>query len=147
MVGLTETEKKLNYQLGQMVGSIIELKWLPTLSTDMLKTNRVIEVTDEADLETHRKWERYEELNGFHLTKEEFNEVVRFNEYLGEKYLPDTVECRFDRITPTDMTSFKTGIEDHLWDCDRSAYRVLDDFWMPTDEMAWCSIIKITRTE
>ena len=39
--------KDLNYQLGQYVGEHITRKYLPTLSTDALKTYTEIQVSEE----------------------------------------------------------------------------------------------------
>ena len=44
----------LEYQLGYYVGLEIVHRYLPTLSTDMLQTRNVIEVSEEDSLENER---------------------------------------------------------------------------------------------
>jgi hypothetical protein len=56
----------LNYQLGVYVGEVIEFRYLPTLSTDMLKTRNVVEVSPE-DAERHR------------IVSEALNKTYKFN--------------------------------------------------------------------
>lgn len=43
---------------------------------------------------------------------------------LENKYLEDKIECRFGdlNIEEKDMSEFKKGIGDSLWDCDCSYY-------------------------
>ena len=144
MVGLD-----LNFQLGLLAGEIIELKWLPTLSTDMLKTNRVIEVTDELDLAEHNRFQKL--MDGAIGRPEMFGPIhkewLSFYNPMSKKYLPKSIECRIEKIEPTDLDEFKKGLNTFLWNTDLSHYMAQDGFFLPNDKYAWCSVIILTRSD
>lgn len=142
----------LNYDLGLMVGELIVNNHLPTLNTDMVNTNQIINVSDE---ET-KKWVEISEKNfkrwldnGMKNKDEEylkeFYENLKWYHLLEEKYLPETINVRINKIKPTNLKDFKKGINDALWDCDFSHYTVNDDFFDIGHEAGWCSIITLTR--
>jgi len=139
----------LNYQLGKLAGEIIYEKYLPTLSTDMMHSPTVIEVTDEDDL---AEQDRFRKLFDSALGKEsEFGKIhaqwLKFYKPLEKKYLPETLECRIEKIEPTDLDEFKKGLNDYLWNTDLSHYMAGDGFFLPNIEYAWCSTIVLSRTE
>jgi len=137
----------LNYQLGKLVGSIIYEKYLPTLSTDMLQTSTIIEV-DTDDLNTHNDFQKQmrnlmlsnsKELDKIH------KEWLEFYKPMSRKYLPETIECKVEKIEPTNIDEFKKGLNDYLWDTDLSHYLAEDGFFLPNVEFSWCSTIILTR--
>jgi hypothetical protein len=144
----------LNYQLGVYVGEYIVALHLPTLSTDMLLTRTIIEVSPEETAE----WEILEKPQQIYISskdpdreaKEEartkrFYENRKWYHKLEEKYLPETIKVRVPRVVPTNMKQFTKGIEDVLWDCDRSHYKIKEGFFEQTINLAWCSYIILTR--
>jgi hypothetical protein len=144
----------LNYQLGQYVGEYIIALHLPTLSTDMIKTRVIIEVSPEETAE----WEILEKPQQIYISskdpdreaKEEartkrFYENRKWYHKLEEKYLKETIEVLVPRVVPTNMKQFTQGIEDALWDCDRSHYKILEGYFQQTESFAWCSRIILTR--
>ena len=145
--------KDPNYYMGQLVGEIIHTKYLPTLETDMIHTNKRVKITDpeelrenvrlnycmEALLETRDK--DYEKKYGeFHAA------WLAHTNILAKKYLPEKLECRVTQFEVTNVDSFKQGLDDYLWDCDVSWYVAKDDFLQPNFEGAWCTTIILTRT-
>jgi len=139
----------LNFQLGILAGDIIYQKYLPTLSTDMLKTPTVIEVTDESDLAEHN---RLQKLMDNAIGRPEWfgpvhKEWMVFYKPMSKKYLPKTIECLIEKIEPTDLEEFKKGLNTFLWGTDLSHYMAEDGFFLPNDKYAWCSIIILTRSD
>ena len=144
MVGLD-----LNFQLGILAGSIIYEKYLPTLSTDMMQSKVVIDVTDESDLAEHDRFEKlYDSALG---NKDEFKKVhkqwLEFYRPMSRKYLPETIKCLIEKIEPTNLNEFKKGLNTFLWNTDLSHYMAEDGFFPPNDKYAWCSTIILTRTD
>jgi hypothetical protein len=123
----------LNYQLGVYVGEVIEFRYLLTLSTDMLRTRNVVEVSPE-DAERHRivneallKTSKYN--GGSGDSKQEFAAFKALNNELARKYLPEKLQCMVPHVRPTDMKQFHEGLKDQLWDTDLSHYWPEDDFY------------------
>jgi hypothetical protein len=142
----------LNYYLGISVGEHIVHNFLPTLSTDSLKTFNLIEVSDEETQiwnEMYDKWYslamiKYDDDNDEESTKV-FYENLKWYLKLEEKYLPETINIRITKVKPTNIVEFQRGIEEALWDCDLSHYSVVDGFFEEGHEYAWCSTITLTR--
>ena len=140
--------KDLNYQLGQYVGEHITRKYLPTLSTDALKTYNEIQVSEE-DAERHRiadkalmktynhKWRTVD-------SKKEFEAFKTLNNELAKKYLSEKLDCLVPKIYPTDMDVFKEGLKDQLWDTDLSHYFPQDDFYREGHKEGWADHIILT---
>jgi hypothetical protein len=138
----------LNYQLGVYVGEVIEFRYLLTLSTDMLKTRNVIEVSPE-DAERHRIVDEalnktYEFNGGNGDSKKEFEVYKALNNELARKYLPEKLQCRVPHISPTDMKQFHEGLKDQLWDTDLSHYWPEEDFYSKGHEMGHSDYIVLT---
>lgn len=108
----------LEYQLGIYVGEHIIYRYLPTLSTDIPQTRKVITVNDE-DTKT------YNELNNT-LTNNENDENWKayrnFADHLTVKYLPDILECHISPLNIFNIDEFKIGLGHCLWDCDCCSY-------------------------
>ena len=67
---------------------------------------------------------------------------------LEEKYLPKTIECRFQllNITEENMKDFKKGVGASLWDCDCSHYSTeVKDIDVKADEDGLFTIITLKR--
>ena len=138
----------LNYQLGTYVGEVIEFRYLPTLSTDMLKTCNVIEVSLE-DAQRHEivseaLHKTYKWAGGSGDSKKEFEEYKSLNSELARKYLPEKLECMVPKVHPTDMEQFLEGLKDQIWDTDRSHYWPEDDFYREGHEMGHSDYIVLT---
>ena len=140
--------KDLNYQLGLYVGEYITRRFLPTLSTDMLKTHTIVEVSEE-DAERHRIVDEalvktYDWSGDQGDTKEAFAIYKALNEELAKKYLSEKLDCLVPKIYPTDMDVFKEGLKDQLWDTDLSHYFPEDDFYREGHRQGWADHIILT---
>jgi len=140
--------KDLNYQLGLYVGEYITRRFLPTLSTDMLKTYTIVEVSEE-DAERHKVVNEaliktYKWSGGDDNSKEAFEVYKALNNELARKYLLEKLECMVPKIYPTNMDTFKEGLKDQLWDTDLSHYFPEDDFYRQGHEMGWADYIILT---
>ena len=141
----------LNYQLGMYVGEYIVALHLPTLSTDMLLTRAIIDVSPEETAEWQKLEKQLEpymwgaKMNDEEGYKKLFYENLKWYHKLEEKYLPETIKIMVPRVVPTNMEQFAQGIKDTLWNCDRSHYWIEDGFFEQTIDIAWCSYIILTR--
>lgn len=145
----------LNYQLGLYIGEYIITHHLPTLSTDMLKSRTIIQVSEEETAEWEKLNSKYGPLyisdkDPDKEAKEEsrtriFYDNRKWYHKLEEKYLPETIKVTVPRFIPTKIEEIKKGIELALWDCDMSHYKVVDGFFEQTESYAWCSYIILTR--
>lgn len=141
----------LNYQLGMYVGEYIVACHLPTLSTDMLLTTTIIDVSPEDTAEWEQLQKQLEPYMWGSKRKDEegykklFYENRKWYHVLEEKYLPETIKVPVPRVVPTNMEQFTQGIIDTLWNCDRSHYRIVEGYFEQTNDYAWCSYIILTR--
>jgi len=151
IVNTNEMENNESYDLGQLAGEIIELKYLPTLETDMIKTNNVVKVDDNERIENKRLSDILEKTykfnGGIGDSTQKHKDWLDHVYVLSEKYLPKKLECRITKVNPTDMVSFKEGLNEYLWNTDLSWYTPEDDFFEPNHELAWCSTIILTRSD
>ena len=137
--------KDLNYQLGMYVGEHITFKYLPTLSTDALKTYTEIQVSEE-DAERHRivdeaLWKTDPRSTN---RQEKFEIYKALNNELAKKYLSEKLDCLVPKVYPTDMDIFKEGLKDQLWDTDLSHYFPEDDFYREGHKEGWADHIILT---
>jgi hypothetical protein len=137
--------KDLNYQLGMYVGEHITRKYLPTLSTDALKTYTEIQVSEE-DAERHRIVDQtLWKTDPRSTTRQEKFEVYKaLNNELARKYLSEKLECLVPKIYPTDMDIFKEGLMDQIWNTDLSHYWPEDDFYREGHKEGWADYIILT---
>jgi len=132
--------KDLNYQLGIYVGEYIVSHKLLTLSTDMLKSNCIIEVSVEDKLkhteirQSLNKTYKFEGGDG--NSSEKFEVYKNFNHELAKKYLPKKINCLVPKVYISDMGLFKKGIDTSLWDSDLCWYKIVDDFYKSTNGWA-----------
>jgi hypothetical protein len=123
----------LDYQLGAYVGEYIVYNHLPTLSTDMLQTRNVIQVSEEDSLENERldvewyettryggNWNGKDE-NG---DKEKWELYLQHNKMLERKYLPNPLICHLSLLNIQNESEFKNGLRVALWDCDMCSYNI-----------------------
>lgn len=149
---MNQKTDSLNYQLGFYVGEYIILTELPTLSTDMLLSRNVIQVSEEETnlWNTKRKvWEDMLFLKDSDDEREKvfYENLKWYKRNLEEKYLPKTLKVKVPKVYPTDLNEFAEGIEAALWDCDLSHYRIAEEFFEQTEEYAWCSYIVLKKTQ
>ena len=149
-------KKSKDYYIGILVGEYIVTNDLPTLSTDMMKTRRVIEVNED-DTKEHDRLEklwhdRCIELRGDpNRSENEFwNPYLEYNFRLAEKYYPHEISCRVPKFglhLIDDIADLKRGIRDSLWDCDVCSYKIEKDEDIEIEKFdwpgAWCEIIKL----
>ena len=134
--------KDLNYQLGMYVGEHITFKYLPVLSTDALRTNTIVQVSEE-DAERHRIVD--DTLYSCKTDRQKKFAVYKaLNNELARKYLSEKLDCIVPKVYPTDMDKFKEGLMDQLWDTDLSHYLPEDDFYQVGHEMGWADHIILT---
>lgn len=122
-----------DFELGFDVGDQIYIAYLPTLSTDMLKTRRVIEVTNQELVSTHNKFE--EEFKTAILNpdtsrnyKDIHKEHMIFYRKIIETYLPKRITCAVSLShLPTDINIFIKGLNAYLYDTDLSHYLAEED--------------------
>jgi len=140
----------LDYQLGRYVGEEIARDHLPTLSTDWLRTCKVIQVTQE---ETERVDELEKNWGKSHKaatsTNIEWEELRAFREILEAKYLPDELVCHIQPVNVKDDGEFKKGVADAIWDSDLSHYSCSgpEDIEFHLSDDAFFSVITLKRTK
>lgn len=145
----------LEYQLGYFVGDYIVDHYLPTLSTDPIRSKNCIEVSDEDFMENERlstTWSNRYEWGKFPDIKQENNvnslwEAYRaHSEKLSKKYLPEVLKCTFNPINVENLDEFKKGIADALWDSDICAYSTdLNDIKIYHDDEYYLTYIELKR--
>ncbi len=140
--------KDLNYQLGQYVGEFITRKYLPTLSTDALKTYNEIQVNLDDSIRHRHVSEALDKTRKYNGGtgdgKIEFAAYKALNNELARKYLKEKLHCQVPKIYPTDMDTFKEGLKDQLWNTDLSHYWPEDDFYEQGHELGWADYIILT---
>lgn len=144
---------KSEFQLGWDIGRYIVDNHLPTLSTDMLKSSKVIQVSKEDSLENKRlddQWyetTRYgQKWNGLNENgdKEKWNLYLLHNKFLEKKYLPNPLKCKIELIKIQNLNEFKRGLRTYLWDCDMCTYNIeLDKIKIYNDEDCSNTIIEL----
>jgi hypothetical protein len=121
----------MDYQLGQYVGEYIVSHNLPTLSTDMIHSNRVIKVSDEEQTECERldgEYVKSLEANQWKNGDSELFEAWKqYRKVLEKKYLPQVLECHLSLIRIDDIVKFKEGLSDCLWNCDMCSYDIKEE--------------------
>ena len=118
-------EMTLNRQIGILVGEKIVDRKLITLSTDMLKSINVIEVSEQLSL----KWKIMDKawydltFKGTEKSKKIFIEnLAWYKENIEKVYLPKEIKY-YSHACYDNKEEFIEGIKIALWDCDMSHYR------------------------
>jgi len=121
----------MDYQLGFYIGENIVDNYLPTLSTDMIHSRKVIKVSEKDEIENNRLDDEWfnscTHERGNSGDKEKWEAYFNHNKMLERKYLPQTLECVFSLIRIDDMNKFKEGIKESLWNCDMCSYNIDED--------------------
>ena len=118
----------MDYQLGFYIGENIVDNYLPTLSTDMIHSRKIIQVSEEDEIENNRldnEWfNSCTHERGNSGDKEKWGAYFNHNKMLEKKYLPQTLECVFSLLRIDDMKKFKEGLISSLWNCDMCSYNI-----------------------
>jgi len=121
----------MDYQLGFYIGENIVDNYLPTLSTDIIHSRKVIKVSEKDEIENNRLDDEWfnscTHERGNSGDKEKWEAYFNHNKMLERKYLPQTLECVFSLIRIDDMNKFKEGIKESLWNCDMCSYNIDED--------------------
>jgi len=121
----------MDYQLGFYIGENIVDNYLPTLSTDMIHSRKVIKVSEKDEIENNRLDDEWfnscTHERGNSGDKKKWEAYFNHNKMLERKYLPQTLECVFSLIRIDDMNKFKEGIKESLWNCDMCSYNIDED--------------------
>lgn len=116
--------------LGSLIGEIIHLRCLPTLSIDWLQTRNVIQVSEE---DTKRLQDAEEKEAKGELS---FQDVLDIRKEIERNYLPMSFECVFYTLTGIEESEeLKKAINRYLWDTDLSHYIVKDGFLKKENEI------------
>lgn len=116
----------LNEQIGLLIGENIVRDKLITLSTDMLKSDNVIEVDNNlSDIwkkmhDTCFKLSRAKKEDEY--TKMFYENLAWYKKNIEQVYLPKEITYH-SHAYYTNEKEFIRGIELALWDCDMSHYR------------------------
>jgi rubrerythrin len=117
-------ELSSEYQLGKYIGLHIVSAFLPTLSTDMIKSRKVIKVSDEETRQLEELNNRYfNESNGSDDKSNRWEELSIFHKKLARRYLPHVLECVISPLNVQNEKELKQGIMRSLWDCDMCGYK------------------------
>ena len=118
----------MDQQLGFYVGEKIVDNHLPTLSTDMMHSRKVIQVSEEDSIENKRldtEWfNTCSHKSGDSGDKEKWDLYFQHNKMLEKKYLPPVLECVFGLIRIDNIDEFKEGLRSSLWNCDMCSYDI-----------------------
>ena len=148
-------EKKVvnvDYELGKMVGEYIIYVFLPTLSTDMLKSRNIIPVSLDLEREWKNKQETYRKLN-YDITKDKklreaeattlfYENLAWYKENIEKVFLPPVLECRIPKFKYNDEDNLIKGIRKAIWDSDMSHYDTID-IEIISDDGWWCTDVKL----
>lgn len=150
-------EMSLEYQLGIYIGEYIVLKYLPTLSIDMIRSRNIISVTseeqreyEELDRAWHDKVSNNRNLpDSSKSAPEEWDALMKFRRKMESKYLPKKLECYLSPLNVNDLEKLKKGIMSSLWGCDMSYYNCskTDDIEIVFDEDGYFTKIILTLAE
>ena len=114
-----------DYQIGILVAKTI-VKWLPTLSTDMLHSENVIEVNSTLYNEWHQMYEGYytnQKSNKVVGNKLFYENLAWYKENIEKIYLP--LEKEFivrDYCLGEFNEDMIKGFKQGIWDCDLSHF-------------------------
>jgi hypothetical protein len=118
----------MDYQLGFYIGENIVDNYLPTLSTDIIHSRKIIQVSEEDEIENNRLDDEWfnscTHERGNSGDKEKWDAYFNHNKMLEKKYLPQTLECVFSLLRIDDMKKFKEGLRSSLWNCDMCSYNI-----------------------
>lgn len=126
-----ELQKKLDQKdwiMGQLIGELVWLTKMPTLSSDMIRNRVIIEVTQEETDEQERlknEWlASYRDGDGNRsdeYDRDKWTVYQTYYRYLLDKYLPKEIKFHtWMAIEDNDM--FRKGLIQSLWDSDGCHY-------------------------
>jgi hypothetical protein len=118
----------IDYILGSYIGEYIVNDFLVTLSTDLIRTKNVIQVSaeDTAKLKAlNDAWfpvALKDKTIGNTESKDEWEAMQEFYQYLAKKYLPEELVIKLPFPDVHHIDHVKEAIRDVLWDCDCCSY-------------------------
>ena len=135
-----------DYILGCEIGEYIVERELPTLSTDMLQSNVVIEVSEELSRQWKDKVEKlhkisYRDLEGDHY-KQFYKNLAWYKKNIENLYLEDEIKVEVPPTNPSNLEEFIKGVEGALWGCDLSHYSCKS---VKGDEHKTVKVVVLTR--
>ncbi len=146
----------LAYCLGLYLGSYIEWRYLPTLSTDDIQTNNVIKVMDSEADKAQTLSDKWFAKTKHMVSAENYNREVEkqawieYRSYyikIEKKYLPETFECYLNDFIITDYNKEEQddiiqGVIDSLWNSDCCSYSLKpEDISFEIEERLECTIM------
>lgn len=131
------------WQLGFYVGEYIVHNDLPTISVEA-GTRRVIPVSVEDENEyrnIEKKWFiEYQKSEA----KEEWESYQQYRQKLKKKYLPETLKCYVSVLNITNISEFKEGLINSLWNSDVCNYSLNpEDINIYDDDECYFTIIEL----
>jgi hypothetical protein len=120
------TKKELNREIGYLVGNIIVKNYLPTLSTDMLQTNLIIDVSEELTLEWEKRNQSWLDSLKPGVANDDifYDNLEWYRKNIQDKYLEDEIVIRGIYFNYSDKEQVIEGIKTILWDSDLSHYQI-----------------------
>ncbi len=147
-----ERRNKLSaeYQLGYYVGEYIYANFLPTLSVDMLKSRKVIKVSDEEENDVKRlndEWfSKHCGTDDSGNNSAEWKALRAYHKILEDKYLPKELKCHLAPLNVVNEDQFKEGLFHSLWNTDLCHYNIRPkDIVIKHDEDGYCSWVILTK--
>jgi hypothetical protein len=125
-----EISKNPCYNSGWLVGEILFLKYLPTLSVDIAQTRNVVPVPylyEKKYKLLENDWFQYTrhgEMPDEKLADEAFKVWRAFAKELEDKFLPKEIVCNIPDAVAYNKELFLKGVNDYLWNTDLSYYKV-----------------------
>lgn len=130
----------LAYQFGYSIGEVVSFR-VPVLSCDWLKTQHVIDITEEEMIKHESTCEDHSNASkDKNVSKEEVDNLLKIHfDYrieLRKKYLPETFETfvKIINVSDDDMIDFKKGMSSALWNSDRCLFSNKPEDIIITDE-------------
>lgn len=120
-------------QLGFYVGEYIVTNYLPTLSTNRIRTRTCIMVSDNDSIENKRLSDEWYETTRYgknwvkkdeHGDKEKWELYLNHQKMLEKKYLPHKLSCLISPLNIENVDEFKKGLIRSLWNCDCCSYNL-----------------------
>lgn len=130
-----------------MIGEYIVLRYIPVLNISILKTNNVINVSEEDRLKYEMLDNIYRNKSNYgkNNAKDEWFNLLSFDHELEKKYLPHILECNLHYLIDVEnIIDLKAGIKCSLWDCDVCCYKIEPDDIIIENFHDITTVIKLT---
>jgi len=125
-------KESISSEMGMLAGQIIIMDCLPGLDIDSLQPYAIKNVYKVSDSERERfkklerAWETAIDRKNTQPTRIniEFITLRKYHHELAKKYLPKEIKYPLGIFNPPNMKTFIDSVEDMLWDCDKSWYKI-----------------------